>query len=292
MAGRPQKIDWRAARRSFEKLGLSTAAVARKYGVSETSVMNHKRAEGWTREQVVEDLPAETVSSSFAETQTVSVEELPQVKEAQRIAELEAKLREAEERLAQQDAELDKHRPTFELKVYETPEQVREFFGEEKLQEIAGLNLADQSKARVKRGLPPLSYESNPEMIEKEISGTLKEMLTRRTKWIDRTKRCRVVKMAARNPDGTWRAVQVPVEVQLNNEAGQSGAAIWKQRDKGRKLIMPYLCQYMDCWREAAVGPDGKFVYSGYCSPECMSYDPYLQKAMVPGVATSRAVGL
>ena len=123
-----------------------------------------------------------------------------------------------------------------------------------------------------------------------EVDKILEELLSRRTKFVDANKRVRVVKMAARNGDG-WDIVQIPVEVQINNEAGQSGAAIWKQRDKGRKLVLPYLCQRIDCWAEAKVGPDGKFLYAGYCSAEHAATDPYLG-AQVPGVAMSRAVGM
>jgi len=183
------KIEWAKARRDYEKQGMSLAAIARKHGVSVTSVQGHKKSEGWNREQIVDDLPAETVASSFAPEQTIPVEAAPGLRVQQRIAQLEAELAEARRRVVAQEAELEKHRPTVEWHVYTTPEQVRQFFGEEKMKEIAGLALAEQNKARVKRGLPPFDYEHNPEMHEREIVRIVDELLARRTRFIDANQR-------------------------------------------------------------------------------------------------------
>jgi transposase-like protein len=285
------KIDWAKARRDFELAGMSVGKIAQKYGVTASAVLHHKKQDGWTRDEAPAD--PETISAGFSPEQTIPVGEVVGAAARQRIAELERQLAEAEKENREQRAELEKHRPTVEWHVYRTTDQVRDFFGEDRLRDIAGLELAAQNKERVKRGLPPFTYQSDPDLYERQIARILKEMLDRRTKWVDANKRVRVVKMAGRNADGSgWNAVQIPVEVQINNEAGQSGAAIWKQRDKGRKLITPYLCQRIDCWLEAAVGGDGKFSYAGYCSQEHMAADPYIGQAAQPGVAMSRAVGM
>ena len=286
-----QKIDWAKARKDYEKMGMSTGQVAAKYRVSASAVLQHKKADGWTREQIGE-VPAETIVQSFSPAQTVQTRDVPGLEAKTRVAELEKQLYEAESRIREQQAELEKHRPTHEWQVYQTPQEVREFFGEQKLQDIAGLELAEMNRERIRRGLSPFSYQSDPELYEQQIAKILEEMLARRTKWVDANKRVRVVKMAARAADGGWNTIQVPVEVQINNEAGQSGAAIWKQRDKGRKLVIPYLCQRIECWAAAAVGPDGKFQYAGYCSAEHAATDPYLGNQAVPNVAMSRAVGM
>ena len=283
------KIDWAKARKDYEMAGMSTGQIAKKYGVSVSAIQVHRKNDGWTRET---DVPAEAIVQGFAGPQTVQSSEIPSLAAAQRIAQLERQLYEADKLARAQARELEKHRPTLEWHVYQTPAEVREYLGEEKLRDIAGLQLAEQNRARVKRGLPPFSYETSPEMYEREIGKILEELLTRRTKFVDAGQRLRVVKMAARSAEGGWSIVQIPVEVQINNEAAQSGAAIWKQRDKGRKLVMPYLCQRINCWREALVGPDGKFAYAGYCSSECFGTDPYLNKTPVPGVAMSKAVGM
>ena len=81
--------------------------------------------------------------------------------------------------------------------------------------------------------------------------------------------------------------VQIVVENQVNNEEGQPGAAIWKARDKGDKLISPYLCQAYNCWEPASVDERGKLKHAGYCSEAHMALDPYLGKRSVPGVTTS-----
>ena len=283
------KIDWAKARKDFEKAGLSVRQIADKYGVTVSAVAGHKKNDGWVR--VEADQP-ETIVASFAGPQTIQQADIPGLEARKRIAALEAELVEAEKRLGEQAKELEKHRPSVDWHVYTTPEEVREHFGEDRLQDIAGLELAEQNRQRVKRGLTPFDYEHNQAMYEKVIVRVLDEMLARRTKYINPQKRVRVVKMAARSNEGGWNIVQIPVEVQINNEAGQSGSAIWKQRDKGRKLVMPYLCQRIDCWREAMVGADGKFQYAGYCSQECLATDPYLNKAAVSGVAMSKAAGM
>ena len=81
--------------------------------------------------------------------------------------------------------------------------------------------------------------------------------------------------------------VQIPHELQVNNEAGQQGAAIWKMREKGAKLIMPFLCMRNNCYVAAAVHPDGTFVYDGYCGQEHRSTDPYVGKTAIEGVTQS-----
>lgn len=285
-----QKIDWAKARRDWETKGMSTGQVASKYRVSASAVLQHKKKDGWTREQTA-DIPAETIVGSFAPQQTVTVDDVPGLKVQARVAELEQELAEADRKIAEQQEELEKHRPTHEWHVYRTPQELREYLGEAKLQDIAGLELAELNKERIRRGLTAYSYQSDPDMYERQIKKILDDILSRRTKFVDANVRLRVVKMAARTADGGWSIVQIPVEVQINNEAGQSGAAIWKQRDKGRKLVIPYLCQRYNCWAEAAVGPDGKFLHAGYCSAEHAATDPYLG-AQVSGVAMSRAVGM
>ena len=286
------KIDWAKARKDYEKAGLSANAVAKKYGVTYQSVRNHKNTDGWVR---TEPTDPETIVEGFAPQQIISTADIPSLEARRRIIELERQLYEADQLAKKQALELQKHKPTLEWHVYQTPAEARVYLGEEKLRDIAGLELAEQNRARVKRGLPPFSYETSPEMYEEKIHKILEDLLTRRTKFIDAGQRLRVVKMAAPSAEFGWdmpSILQIGVEVQINNEAAQSGAAIWKQRDKGRKLVIPYLCQRINCWAEALVGPDSKFVYAGYCSSECFATDPYLNKTQVPGVAMSKAVGM
>ena len=267
------KIDWTKARADWEA-GLSCAKVAKLYGVSTGAVEGHRKKEAWVRQ---EPAGPEAVVAGFAPEQTVRKDEA--LSEAQRrIIELEARLSEAER-------EADRHRPTVNLPIYKTVAEVRRWVGEAKLADIAGLKLAQMNKDRMKYGLAPISYKDDPAAYEQEIDGILQELLDRRTRWVDPSSRLRTVKMARRRKDGSWFVFEVGVEQQLHNEAGQPGAAIWKQRDKGSKLMMPYLCQMHNCWSDAAVGADGKFLFAGYCSGEHMAFDPYLGREAQPGIA-------
>ena len=280
--------NWKRARADYELRGLSLAQVAKMHGMSANAVGYHKKKEGWSRDGAVSELPAETVVGSFAPEQRIPLPALPSAQEVeyqQRIAELEEQLAEAERKAAE-------YRPTHEHRIYQSVDQVRAYFGEDRLQEIAALRLAQINRGRMTRGLPTFNYEDRPELYEQEIKAVLTEMLARRTQFVNPQQSLRVVKMALKGKDGEWSLRQIPVEVQISNEAGQSGAAMWKARDKGFKLVMPYLCQRLDCWREATVGPDGKFAHHGYCGPEHEAMDPYLNKRPVAGVTTSRASSL
>ncbi|HUX14934.1 MAG TPA: hypothetical protein VMW52_00590, partial [Phycisphaerae bacterium] len=166
------KIDWAKARKDFERTGMSTGQIASKYRVSASAVLQHKKADGWTREQTVE-VPADTVVGSFAPPQTVHVSEVPGLEAKTRIAELEKQLYEAEQQIREQREELDKHRPTYDWHIYESPQEVRDFFGEQKLKDVAGLELAEMNKERIRRGLPPFTYESDPGMYERQITKIL-----------------------------------------------------------------------------------------------------------------------
>jgi hypothetical protein len=280
--------NWLKARADYEQRGLSLQKVATAHGVSVNAVTYHKKKEGWSRDGAVPELPAEAVTASFTPEQRVKLTELPAAQEVEyqrRIAELEEQLAEAERKAAE-------YRPTHEHHIYRSVDEVRTHFGEERLREIAALRLAQINRGRMSRGLPTFNYEDRPELYEQEIRAVLTEMLARRTQFVNPQQSLRVVKMALRGKDGEWSLRQIPVEVQISNEAGQSGAAMWKARDKGFKLVMPYLCQRLDCWREATVGPDGKFAHHGYCGPEHEGMDPYLNRRPVAGVTTSRASAL
>lgn len=275
----PKIINWPHVQADWEA-GLGTAATARKWGISTTALDKHRKNEGWQRQDPADP---EAVVASFKPEQTVRIAEHPDAELARQIAVLEQQLAKARQ-------EVEEYRPTRVHHLYATPEEVREFFGEDKMREVAALKLATMNRGRISRGLPPIDYERNPELYEQEIRDFTRELLERRTKFVNLESNLRTVKMMRKMNDGTWRLHQIGVEFQLSNEEGQQGTAMWKERDKGGKLIEPYLCQTNNCWAEAAVGegPGPKFLYHGYCSPEHEATDPYLNKRGIVGVTTSR----
>lgn len=270
-------VHWPDVRTDWEA-GMSKSAKARKYGTSTSAMDYHIKKEGWVKRAPTG--PREVILG-FKPEQVARIADHPDADLQRRIAVLEAQLRKAEQ-------DVENYKPTKVHHLYTTPEEVRQFFGEEKMQEVAALRLAALNKDRMARGIPTINYETSPELYEREITEITRELLERRTKFVTPESNLRTVKMMRKNRDGTWLLYQVGVEFQLSNEEGQQGTALWKQRDKGAKLVSPYLCQTNNCWMEAAVDKGGSFIYHGYCSVEHEATDPYLNRKGIPGITTSR----
>lgn len=272
--------QWRNARKMWEEDGESLSSIAKKYGISVTTVQNHKRDDGWSRDdQPAPETPVEELVAGFKTEQTAPIHTNEQVLLAQRVAQLEAELAEAKEQVEQ-------YRPTADVTMYTTPEEVEQVFGKAKLDDLAAMAVKDINVERIRQGLRPFDAESDPALIKPYRDRLIKEFLDRRTKWISPRARQRVVKMV--HPNG--HVVQIPVEQQLENEAGQAGTSLWKKRDKGFKLASPYICQLRDCW-VVAKQEGGKFIHNGYCSPDHAQLDPYLSGTPIDNVTTSAMQG-
>lgn len=59
---------------------------------------------------------------------------------------------------------------------------------------------------------------------------------------------------------------QIPVEYQINNGAASLNDPIERYKRKGFKAASPVRCKLVDCYRRAAVGPDGAWAFRMYCS--------------------------
>jgi hypothetical protein len=204
-------------------------------------------------------------------------------------AEFEALLAKMAAELAAKDAEnatlrtqVADLKPTVEVEVYKTGADVERIFGKDKLDEVVEMRLGEINKQRLRSGLLPYDFNNSPEILARTRRDLLAEILSRRTKFAEENPTIRVVKMVL---NGTMR--QVPFEQQINNEAGQQGAAIWRMRDKGAKLCMPFLCMRNNCYTPAAVDDNGSLTLDGYCSAAHRSTDPYLKGRQVAGVTTS-----
>lgn len=222
---------------------------------------------------------AETVISGFGEEMREDVTERIRLESA--LDEMAARLAEAERENASLKERVEDLRPTADVALYSTLAEVEEVWGG-RLEEVVELRLGEINKVRIRQGLLPWDFQRSPDILERTKREVMVELLSRRTKFAEENPTIRVVKMVFNG-----NLVQVPLELQINNEAGQQGAAIWKMRAKGAKLAMPYFCMRNNCWIPAAVDAHGSLTLDGYCLPAHRATDPYLKGTAIAGVTTS-----
>lgn len=279
---------WAKVQADFEA-GTSKAELSRIYDVTTNAITYRQKKEGWEVKPQVEE-PEATVNPEV-ETSTVEadvewedpVEGPPPVADDREA--LLARIGELEQKLAAAEREAAELSPTTHVDLPKSAADVLEFHDRDTLVELVQLRLAAENMDRFKKGMPPLDFQNNPQVLEQKIAEYAQKRAAARNRPPSEIHRQRVIKMI--RPDGN--IVQWPVEEQISNEAGQAGAAIWKAREKGWKLVEPYICQVRDCWQEAATNDFGELSLDGYCSPEHRLLDPYLNSQPVPGVATSKA---
>ena len=276
------------ARDLYENKGYSQRRVADATGVSIGTIRNWSKKDGWVKG--VED-DAVTVAESFAPEQVV---ELPpgspaalSVAADDRVAELQRRLEEAQQRID----DMAESASTFKtIDLYDTPEQVEDFFGADRINDMVVSEFGQMNLARAKRGLPYVDPEKvAPETYRQVKQRILQEFVDRRTKWVDPNFSLRSVKMW--NPAGFM--AQIPIEDHFNNEKGVRGNAVMHYRNKGFKLISPYLCQCHNCYAPAAQ-ENGALTKGGYCSDKHWRIDPAYPGRRGPDqgpLATSAAVG-
>lgn len=288
------RMDWES--------GMSINKVSKKWDVSPPTVTKYRDRQGWTRK---DETPEPVVSvDPEPETETVAapatferpfvddqfdnspVPPEPDTQLRDMLAEQEAKVARLEKELAEKTAEAERLDPKAHVATYTTPDEVLAAFGEAQLEEMVDQELAQENLDRYKKGLPQYDFSTQPHLKEQVKRRLLQEALDNRTKHVTGTHNVRNLKMV--RPDGNL--VQVPVEEQTDNEAGQQGTAVWKAREKGFKIAEPYLCQTLNCWLPAPRDGQNRFVYDGYCSVEHRATDPYLDARTVAGVTTSRQV--
>jgi hypothetical protein len=292
----PQLSDtqWRNARALFEEEGWSQKAIADKYGVSLTTISKHKKKGGWSRDgqpDPTETGPsyADVVVSGFSDEQTIPLAEASP--DAAAISELEERLAAAEERARKAEARAEEVSPTHLADLGDDYDQeagvnaVIAYLGRDYLEEVAAKKFNRERKAD---GFVAIEFAEGDPRLAAAVKDLALRLWQNRSKFADESS-MRTVKMAVKDPNHPtgWSLRAIPVTPTVNNEAGQPGASIWKARDKGFKLIRPYLCQLQNCWRKAAE-ENGQLTYSGYCSQAHAGRDVFLTGKTVGGVTTSQ----
>ena len=282
----PKVIDqetWALAKRLYAE-GESMAGIARQLGCSVTAVRSHRDKDGWVRDELV---TADAVAAVFKPEQTT--EAPPEISEAARIAELEAALATERAEKAVLATQVEDQKETHEVRLYENPEQVEEYYGKERIKDMVALAFGEVNLERAKQGLLPIDPENvAPEAYAAKRAEILQDFVDRRTRAVNPEAVIRVVKLWNPHTKSIW---QCPVEQQFNNEAGVEGSAIRKYKDRGHKLVVPYMCQRFNCWHYAKQ-EDGKMVYEGYCSPAHLVTDPYVSPERKAELTTTAMAGV
>lgn len=193
----------------------------------------------------------------------------------------------ANDEAARARAEAERHSPYTPAPVFDKPEDVIEFYGAEVMRAKAEAQMAAENKRRQKQGLPPLYSMASADLdrlIEKTIMDIATKIVRSRDRWVpdawqDRVKmRMLKVIFPVRREDNprewTWDMAQgasmrqLPLEAQINNAAGSIADGVLKYRNKGAKIVSPFLCLLFDCYRPAALDEAGNPVHGLYCSQD------------------------
>ena len=209
--------------------------------------------------------PGETVAEAVVPVET-----------DEEIARLDAENARLKAELAEAKADAEQWKPTVDIEdwLFDTPDDVNARFDSAALKDIAGAELAQINKERLKRGFLPVDYDEDE--WDAEIERAKIDLVADRTRWVpDKGPLQRVLKMVFPTKDtcvkqpcykhGSLR--QIPVEDQINNQAGSLSDGTQRYKDKGGKLCKPFPCSAKECWALAAVS-GGKFVHAGYCSED------------------------
>lgn len=163
--------------------------------------------------------------------------------------------------------EAERYRPFRDVSnmMFESPQQVIDYFGPKAMRDLATSELSDINKVRLRQGLDRVTYTE--EEWEEAIQAKAAEMAQDRFKHVPTEGGARrTLKMV--NPN-SGTVVQIPVEDQINNQAGSMGDGVNRYKDKGFKMAVDsegrILCPTENCWAPAH-GESGAYTYGGYCS--------------------------
>jgi hypothetical protein len=201
---------------------------------------------------------------------------------------LREQLRAAAKVIEAQKAELEANKPTVDIRhhLFESSEDVKKFYPEKKLRDMALAEIAAINKQRMREGYDPIRPKKSE--MAGLIDDVMEDLLADRKVNGAPTEGplLRTLKMVA--PDGSLR--QIPYEGQFNNIAGSLEDGYRKYTKKRFKRTDPMLCPAGGCWEESAA-ENGEMVHTGYCSQDHFNRtEAGVGAAAVPGVTTRGSI--
>ena len=258
--------------------------IAAEYNLHHNTIEVRARNEDWHH-------PSEDEAEQLEEIRSAVEEVAPEWMNVEDKAAMQARILELERELAAKDAKIETLRPDTDIhdRLFDSVEDVFEWYGEEALASIAMDEIAEVNKQRIKRGHPAMtSAEMQPsrERIEQEA----RKILAERRNAVGSGPFNRSLKMIAPSrtcgcngyddemkPLPCYRhgnLVPIPFEPQVNNMKGSLYDATERYIKKGFKLTNPLICFAGPCNEPAAVDSRGKLLYGGYCSDRHRSATP------------------
>lgn len=220
---------------------------------------------------------------------------------ADRIAELEAELAEAQAAREVAEAELaeatrvaelerdraDRLSPTADVsaQVFESADDVTDYFTQQALRDAAGAELESINRNRQRRGAFPVQW-SDEDWDRAVADEAAKIVAERRGLVAEAGPLTRVLKFFKPKDRSI---VQVPIEPQVNNHKGSLEDSTARYRNKGFKIatvrarrgpdgrlvadkngpLVTMFCATRDCWELAEINDlDGHPRFEGYCGPD------------------------
>ena len=134
----------------------------------------------------------------------------------------------------------------------------------------AEAKFAADNMDRAKQGLPQFNINDHPEILDDLVEELKEEMRQRGDRPLgvpgEFPKIPRRIKMII-DRNGTPTIEQLPLEGQVNNMAGSMADGIMIYTVKGFKMTSPILCTRQDCYKPAALNPQGSLVHkNAYCT--------------------------
>lgn len=263
------------AKRMFEDLGMTKAAISRDLGVSSQAIAKWSKKYEWGPQGKARSTPytgppavepeAATVGSpadyNFSAASDTTAPPTSTVELEAQIIALEAE----RNQLAAENARL---KPTVDVREMITDRvawlTTNTSEGDRYWINRAEAEFKKTNQQRIADNLPPFDLKDYPDMLEETIT-TLK---AKEAQLHDREPvepPSRKIKLAIER-NGVLTIEQIPLEGQINNTAGSLADGIVRYTRKGFRITDPFLCPRAGCFRPASVDEFNRWSWGGYCS--------------------------
>ena len=259
--------------------GHSITDIAEDLGRNKQTIYGWKNAEEWTRNDVPgpRNMPDATFPDEQRQEPDVLIihpdtaaDLMAEVvgKPLTSDAELRAELEEANAKIGDLEAEVDKFKPTVDISLFlsdpvtfieENHPDGKAYWKNRAEAEFAGENIS-----RHRAGLPEISLRESPETMEHLIQ-KVKDGVKAPRPFNPVDAPARTVKLVIMRGD-YLTIEQLPYEAQVNNIAGSLADGIIRYTRKGFKIPDPFLCPRKGCYLESGKDEFGRWTFDTYCS--------------------------